>query len=98
MNNFEISSKEEAQSLLNRLRGLSLGEIVAQFGEPDRELGPHHVERVTWEGESEAIDYSRSLGFFGKGTNAHVLWVHKRLDGALEFLYSLDVNCDPYSV
>lgn len=84
------------QMFFNRLRGMSLGEIVTEFGQPDRELGPHRCERATWEGKSEAIDYSHSLGFFGKGMNNHILWVHKRSDGALEFVYSLDLNCDPY--
>ena len=96
MNNFEPTSVAEMKERLNGLRTKSLVEVIALFGKPHRELGPHELDRVTWEGKNETVAYRRSVAFLGTGTSPHILWVHERLDGGLEFHYDVDLEADPY--
>src|SRR4051812_3810891 len=96
MNNFEPSSVAEMKERFDTLRTKSLADVIALFGKPHRELGRHELDRVTWEGKSEKVAYRRSVAFLGTGTSPHILWVHERLDGCLEFHFDLNLDADPY--
>ena len=97
MNNFERSSKEQVKELFDGLRGKSVDEIVGLLGKPAREVGPSQRERKHWDGKSETVDYRRALGFLGEGSAPHILWVYERFDRQLEFLYTIDLEVDPFA-
>jgi hypothetical protein len=97
MNNFEPASAEHLERFFDSLRTKSIDEIVTSFGPPGRELGAFRLERTHWDGKVESVEYRRALGFLGKGSADHILWVYDRLDGQLEFLYTVDLKADPYA-
>ena len=97
MNNFEPASAEHLDRFFDSLRTKSINEIVTSFGPPGRELGAFRRERTHWDGKVESVEYRRVLGFLGKGSADHILWVYDRLDGQLEFLYTVDMKADPYA-
>jgi hypothetical protein len=84
MNNFEPKSKEEVQQLFGSLRSKSVGEIISLYGTPARQLGEFHRERIHWDGKVEVVEYRRVLGFLGRGSTEHILWVYERSNRELE--------------
>ena len=95
MNNFEPKSKDELQQLFARLRSKSVDEIISLYGAPSRELERFQRERIHWDAKREVVEYRRALGFLGRGSTDHILWVYERSDGELEFFYTTNMMADP---
>ena len=86
---------EQHKEFFDSLRSQPLDNIVILYGPPARELGPFKRERIHWDGKVEVVDYRRVLGFLGKGSTAHILWIYERSDRGLEFFYTVDITADP---
>src|SRR4051812_21996103 len=95
MNNFEPKSKDELQQLLASLRSKSMDEIISLYGTPARELRQFERERIHWDGRLEVVEYRCALGFLGRGSTDHILWIYERCNGELEFFYTTDLMADP---